>query len=197
MVLSRSWQVGTVCYDREHRQRMIGTVWPGLNKCYWRKYETAFSTSKWQPFWKCQNIKQNFNLTSNMRRSSQIMPEKEFCVVMSSMTSQGDLKVALYSCLGEVGSGSKLQGRMPWTAQLGCPVLKASGRVQYSPVGLGDKSPMITGQHTAGGSVSQLTKLSPWLTLSTKEITTSFWHYNKWFWFYLIILWVYIISLTQ
>ena len=27
--LSRSWQIGTVCYDREHRQRMIGTVWPG------------------------------------------------------------------------------------------------------------------------------------------------------------------------
>ena len=133
MVLSRSWQVGTVCYDREHRQRMIGTVWPGLDKCYWRKYQTDFSTSKWQPFWKCQNIKQNFNLTSNMRRSSQIMPEKEFCVVMSSMTSQGDLKVALYSCLGEVGSGSKLQGHMPWTAQLGCPVLKASGRVISPP----------------------------------------------------------------
>ena len=31
MVLSRSWQIGAVCYDREHRQRMIGTVWPGLN----------------------------------------------------------------------------------------------------------------------------------------------------------------------
>ena len=150
---------------------------------YWRKYQTDFPTSKWQPFWKCQNIKLNFNLTSNMRRSSQIMPEKAFWVVMSSMTSQGDLKVALYSCLGEVGSGSKLQGHMPWTAQLGGPVLKASGGVQYSPVGLGDKSPMITGQHTAGGSVSQLTKLLPWLTLSTKEITTSFWHYNKWFWF--------------
>ena len=33
MVLSRSWQIGAVCYDREHRQRMIGTVWPGLNSC--------------------------------------------------------------------------------------------------------------------------------------------------------------------
>ena len=29
-VLSRSWQIGPVCYDQEHRQRMIGTVWPGL-----------------------------------------------------------------------------------------------------------------------------------------------------------------------
>ena len=64
------------------------------------------------------------------------------------------------------------------TAQLGGPVLKASGRVQYTPFQLGDKSPMATDQHTAGGSVSQLSqqaKLSPWLTLSTKYITTSFW----------------------
>ena len=69
---------------------------------------------------------------------------------------------------------------------LGGPVLKASGRVQFSPFQLADKSPMITDQHTAGGSVSQLSqlaKLSPWLTLSTKDIITSFWHYNKWFWF--------------
>ena len=72
------------------------------------------------------------------------------------------------------------------TAQLGGAVLKAFGRVQYTPFQLAAKSPMITGQHTAGGSVSQLSqlaKLSPWLTLSTKDITTSFWHYNKWFWF--------------
>ena len=70
---------------------------------------------------------------------------------MSSMTSQGDLKVALYSCLGEVGSGSKLQGHMPWTAQLGGPVLKASGRVQYSPVGLGDNPGGVLGLKTDGG----------------------------------------------
>ena len=70
------------------------------------------------------------------------------------------------------------------TAQLGGPVLKASGRVQNTPFRLADKSPMITEQHTAGGSVSQLSqlaKLSPWLTLSTKDITTSLWYYNKWF----------------
>ena len=68
------------------------------------------------------------------------------------------------------------------------------------PFGLGDKSPMITDQHTAGGSVSQLsqlTRLSPWLTLATKDITTSFWHYNKRFGFYVIKSWVYIISVTQ
>ena len=55
-----------------------------------------------------------------------------------------------------------------------------------SPFQLADKSPMITDQHTAGDSasqISQLNKLSPWLTLSTQDITTSFWHYNKWFCF--------------
>ena len=66
------------------------------------------------------------------------------------------------------------------------PVLKAFGWVQISPLHMADKSPMITDQLTAGGSVSQLSqlaKLSPWLTLSTKDITTSFWHYKKLFCF--------------
>ena len=40
------------------------------------------------------------------------------------------------------------------TAQLGGPVLKAFGRVQYTPFQLTEKSPMITDQHTAGESVS-------------------------------------------
>ena len=65
---------------------------------------------------------------------------------------------------------------MPCTGQLGGLVLKASGRVQQTHFFA----------HSRGGSVSQLsqlTKLSPWLTLSTKDINTSFWHYNKWFWF--------------
>ena len=72
------------------------------------------------------------------------------------------------------------------TAQLPGPVLKAFGWVQISPFQMADKSPMITDQLTAGGSVSQLSqlaKLSPWLTLSTKDITTSFWHYKKLFCF--------------
>ena len=86
------------------------------------------------------------------------------------------------------------------TAQLPGPVLKAFGRVHISPFQMADKSPMITDQHRAGGSVSQLSqwaKLSPSLTLSTKGITTSFWHYKKYFVFYLTKSWVYIISLTQ
>ena len=71
------------------------------------------------------------------------------------------------------------------TAQFGGPVLKAFGRVQYTPFQLADKFPMITDQHSAGGSVSQLSqlaKLSPWLTLSTKDFTTSFWHQNTSIW---------------
>ena len=62
-----------------------------------------FATSKWQPFWKCPNIKHSFNLTSGMKRSSQIMQEKNiFIVMMSSMTSQSDLKVvSLYSFMND------------------------------------------------------------------------------------------------
>ena len=69
-------------------------------------------------------------------------------------------------------------------AQLGGPFLKASGGIQNSPFQLCDKSPKTTDQHTAGGSVSQLSqlaKLSLWLTVSTKDVTTSFCHQNKWF----------------
>ena len=32
-----------------------------------------FARSKWWPFWKCWNIKHSFNLTSDMKTSSQIM----------------------------------------------------------------------------------------------------------------------------
>ena len=48
---------------------------------------------------------------------------------------------------------------MPCTGQLDGPVLKASGRAQYTPFELGDNSPMITDQHREGGSVSQLNRL--------------------------------------
>ena len=96
----------------------------------------------------------------------------------------------LYICFGAF-----LLGFVPYTiwyltmlctAQLPGPVLKAFGWVQISPFQMAYKCPMITDQLTAGGSVSQLSplaKLSPWLTLSTKDITTSFWHYKKLFCF--------------
>ena len=42
------------------------------------------------------------------------------------------------------------------TAQLGLPVLKTFAGVQKTPFQLAHKAPMITDQHTAGGSVSQL-----------------------------------------
>ena len=36
------------------------------------------ASSKWRPFWKFWNIKHSFNLTSDMKISSQIMPKKVF-----------------------------------------------------------------------------------------------------------------------
>ena len=36
------------------------------------------ASSKWRPFWKFWNIKHSFNLTSVIKRSSQIMPKKYF-----------------------------------------------------------------------------------------------------------------------
>ena len=60
-------------------------------------------------FW---NIKHSVNLTSNMKRSSQIVPKKCFCGddIIDDVTEWLQ-SFSLYSCLGEVGSGSKLQGQ--------------------------------------------------------------------------------------
>ena len=54
--------------------------------------------------WKIWNIKHSFNLTSNMKRSSQIMPKKSFFVMMtSSITSQAGLKIGpLCSFINEI-----------------------------------------------------------------------------------------------
>ena len=70
------------------------------------------ASSKWRPFWQFWNIKHSFNLTPNMRRSSQIMPQKVFCGddVIDDVTGWPQ-SFSLHSCLGEVGSGSKLQGQ--------------------------------------------------------------------------------------
>ena len=50
------------------------------------------------------NIKHSFNLTSDMKRSSQVMPKKSiFMMMTSSMASQGGLKVGpLYSFINEI-----------------------------------------------------------------------------------------------
>ena len=72
---------------------------------------------------------------------------------------------------------SRMHGKLcnsPKKLLCGGPVLEGLWTGLVYPLQLGDKSPMITDQHTAGGSVSQLsqlTKLSPWLSLSTKDIT--------------------------
>ena len=69
-------------------------------------------SSKWQPLWKFWNIKHSFKLTSDMKRSSQIMPKKVFYGddVIDDVTGWPQ-SFPLYSCLGEVDSGSKLQGQ--------------------------------------------------------------------------------------
>ena len=70
------------------------------------------ASSKWRPFWKIWNIKHSFNLNSHMIRSSQIMPKKNFNGddVINDVTGWPQ-SFSLYSCLGEVDSGSKLQGQ--------------------------------------------------------------------------------------
>ena len=68
--------------------------------------------SKWRLFWKFWNIKHSFNLTSDMKRSSQIMPKKVFFnVIFIDDVTGWPQSFYLYSCLGKVGSGSKLQGQ--------------------------------------------------------------------------------------
>ena len=72
----------------------------------------SLSGSKWRPFWKFWNIKHSFNLTSDMKISCQIMPKKFFYGddVIDDVTGWPQ-NISLYSCLGEVGSGSKLLGQ--------------------------------------------------------------------------------------
>ena len=74
-----------------------------IQRTVWLLVKKFVATSKWRPFWKCWNINHRFKLTSDMERSSQIMPEKLFFVVVTpSMTSEGGLKVVpLYSFINE------------------------------------------------------------------------------------------------
>ena len=72
----------------------------------------SLSGSKWRPFWQFWNIKHSFNLTSDMKRSSQIMPKK-FMVMTSWMTSKGRLKVSLYSHVKErLAPGANFKGNV-------------------------------------------------------------------------------------
>ena len=65
-----------------------------------------FASSKWRPFLKFRNIKHSYNLTQNMKRSSQIMPKKVFFMMMtSSMTSQGAVEFGpIYSFINEIAT---------------------------------------------------------------------------------------------
>ena len=73
--------------------------------------EKCLSSSKWRLFWKFWNIKHSFNLTSDMKRSSQIMPKKCYGDDVIDDVTGLPQSFFLYSCLGEFGSGSKLQGQ--------------------------------------------------------------------------------------
>ena len=68
------------------------------------RWKKLVASSKWMSFWKFWNIKHSFNLTSDMKRSSQIMPKKSiFMMMTSSMASQAGLKVdPLYSFIYEI-----------------------------------------------------------------------------------------------
>ena len=72
----------------------------------------SLSSSKWRLFWKFWNIKHSFNLTADIKSSSQIIPKIVFYGddVIDDVTGWPH-SFSLYSCLGEVGSGSKLQGQ--------------------------------------------------------------------------------------
>ena len=70
------------------------------------------ASSKWRPFWFFLDIKHSFNLTSDMKRSSQSMLKWNFYGddVIDDVTGWPQ-SFSSYSCLGEVDSGSKLQGQ--------------------------------------------------------------------------------------
>ena len=86
-------------------------------KCSWLSFlyiqlpvKKFVASSKWRPFWKFWYIKHSFNLTSDMKRSSQIMSKSFFHGdgIIDDATGWPQ-SFPLCSCLGEVGSGSKLQ----------------------------------------------------------------------------------------
>ena len=67
----------------------------------------SLSISKWRPFWKIWNIKHSFNLTSDIKDRPKLC-QKVFWWWRHRWLHR---VASIYSCLGEVGSGSKLQGQ--------------------------------------------------------------------------------------
>ena len=70
------------------------------------------ASSKWRPFWKFWNIKHSFNLTSDMKKKHPNLIAIFFHGddIIYDVTGWAQ-SFPLYSCLGEVGSGSKLHGQ--------------------------------------------------------------------------------------
>ena len=90
-----------------------------IEKCSWISFwyiqlslpvKKFVASSKWRPFWKMWNFRHSFKLTSDMKRSPPIMPNKYFSWWRRLRWRHGwPRSYPLYPCLGEVGSGSKLQ----------------------------------------------------------------------------------------
>ena len=91
-------QILKLIYLGQYLSYIVDRIFSGKN---------SLSRSKWRPFWKFWNMKYSFNLTSDMKSSSQIMPIKCFIDDVTGWPQS----FSLYSCSGEVGSGSKLQGQ--------------------------------------------------------------------------------------
>ena len=92
-------------------------------KCYWLSFwyiqlpvslpvKKIVASSKWRPFYFFLDIKHSFNLNSDLKRSSQIMQKNisHYNDVIDDVTGWPQ-SFSLYSCLGNVGTGSKLQGQ--------------------------------------------------------------------------------------
>ena len=111
-------QILTLIYLRQYlsysvdQKLKMSEMFMALFLVYSTSGKNKFSGSKWRPFWKFWNIKHSFNLTSDMKRSSQIVQKNVFYGddIIDDVTEWLQ-SFSLYSCLGEVGSGSKLQGQ--------------------------------------------------------------------------------------
>ena len=64
-------------YSVDQKLKMLEMLM-AISLVYSTSGKKSLSSWKWQPFWKFWNIKHSFNLTSDMKRSSQIMPPKKF-----------------------------------------------------------------------------------------------------------------------
>ena len=79
---SKLWApIALSIFELEHRSKTQNVTNAHGYLCGVFKFRYHFrqkNSLRWRPFWKCPNIKHSFNLTSEMKRSSQIMQENFF-----------------------------------------------------------------------------------------------------------------------